>query len=118
MKKLFFTLFVFGTFVTAHANNNDTKSTAKSEIRSTVAINGSITDINSNETLAGVEVSIEGTSFKTYTDFDGNFTFGNLKSGKYNIIASFISYEKNVVKNIEANTKSNQKVNIEMSNSK
>jgi len=66
-----------------------------------------VTDKSSSEALVGVEVQIEGTNQKVYTDFDGKFTFCNLKPGEYKLVASYISYEKNVVEHIDAE-KSNQ----------
>ena len=46
------------------------------------------------EALVGVEIKLEGTDLKTYSDFDGNFSFDNVKQGEYKVIANYISYEK------------------------
>jgi hypothetical protein len=37
-------------------------------------LRGKVKDQNSSETLAGVKVSLKGTSISVYTDFDGNFS--------------------------------------------
>ena len=60
----------------------------------TLTINGTVTDVNTGETLVGVEVKLEGTEKKTYTDFDGHFEFNEVLPGKYDISANYISYEK------------------------
>ena len=59
-----------------------------------LVVSGTIADENSGESLVGVEVKIEGTDLKTYTDFDGKFTFKNVKPGDYKLTANYISYEK------------------------
>jgi hypothetical protein len=62
----------------------------------TVALTGIVYDFSSEELLAGVEVTIEGTDMKTYTDFDGQFTFKNIKPGEYKLITNYISYKKGI----------------------
>ncbi len=54
---------------------------------------GKIVDGKTGETLPGAAVVIEGTTIGTASDFDGNFTLGNLKPGKYNIVCSYVTYE-------------------------
>lgn len=71
-------------------------------------ITGRVNDLSTGESLVGVEVSIEGTDIKTYTDLDGNFTFSSLPAGTYNIILSLISYNKSLIDGVKvANEKSN-----------
>ena len=54
---------------------------------------GKIVDGKTGETLPGAAVVIEGTTVGTASDFDGNFSLGNLKPGKYNVVCSYITYE-------------------------
>ena len=70
-------------------------------------------DLTSGESLAGVEIRIEGTDHKAYTDFDGNFEFTGIKPGKYNIIASYISYKGSLIENFSADQE-NHEVNIKL----
>ncbi|MBK7213610.1 MAG: carboxypeptidase-like regulatory domain-containing protein [Bacteroidales bacterium] len=71
-------------------------------------VSGRVNDLSTGESLAGVEVTIQGTDFKTYTDLDGNFTFSNLPTGTYNIILSLISYNKSLIDGVKvANEKTN-----------
>lgn len=57
------------------------------------SIHGKVTDIHNGQTVAGAVVILQETQQKTYTDFEGNFTFENLKEGKYTLITSMISYK-------------------------
>lgn len=121
MKTLVLSILALFILTVSNAGNNESKIETKSEsnlsITPSVELNGSITDFNSSETLVGVEVQIEGTNLKTYTDFDGNFSFENIIPGNYKIVASYISYEKNTV-NIDATTlDSDKNINIKMATS-
>ena len=64
----------------------------------TTQMTGKVIDMATGETLAGVTVELDGTGKSVFSDFDGNFTFENLKPGEYNLILSLISYEKNETK--------------------
>jgi hypothetical protein len=75
-------------------NKNDKKAETKNEATSKVCLTGTIIDEQTKETLAGVEVSIEGSNLKTYTDFEGKFSFDNIKAGSYKVNANIISYNK------------------------
>lgn len=89
---LFLLLFVFGTLV-VNAKNDEGKAN-NSDNSATLVLSGSVADEISGESLVGVEVKIEGTDLKTYTDFDGNFVFENVKPGEYKIVTNYISYKK------------------------
>lgn len=103
MKNIILSL-AFVVFVgMAYADNEGTTSNAsEASAIEMVSFSGTVMDFASGEVLTGVEVTIEGTDIKTYTDFDGNFTIDNVEPGKYNIIASYISYEKSFIENFEA----------------
>ncbi len=68
----------------------------------TMSINGVIADEDTDETLAGVMVSIEGTDYKTLTDLDGKFTFDGLEAGDYDLKLTYISYKEIKVENVNA----------------
>ncbi len=102
----------------AFADKDSSKSNgAKSPASQTVSITGKVIDFKTGEALTGVEVKLEGTDTKTYTDFDGKFSFNNVKSGKYNIIASYISYDKSLIENFKAAPESD-KISIKLQSSK
>lgn len=62
-----------------------------------IELKGIVTDGNTTETLPGVTVMIEGTTQGTITDANGQFTL-SLDSAEYNIIFSYIGYERQVKK--------------------
>jgi hypothetical protein len=120
MKKTLLALFIVSVFSSAFAVNNDrtaekgkTTEATVTSIPATVSISGKVIDLTSGEALAGVEVSIEGSTTKVHTDFDGNFKIENLQPGAYNLIASYISYNKSFVEKLEV-AKSNQPLNIKL----
>lgn len=56
-------------------------------------VSGTVVDQQTNETLAGVEVRVKGTSIVTYTDFNGNFFLSDLPAGTYELSFRYITYE-------------------------
>ncbi|NOX47984.1 MAG: carboxypeptidase-like regulatory domain-containing protein [Chlorobi bacterium] len=121
MKKTFSVIFAliiaFGSYADNEGNKTKTVKSPEPSSVETMSISGTVLDMVSGETLTGVQISIEGTNIKTYTDFDGNYTVKNLAPGKYNIIASYVSYNKSLVENLSLKKK-NQKVEIKMQSSK
>lgn len=120
MKKVLFTLlsitivaFSFAANSDNAANKNKSAETASTAPAAVVSITGKVVDLTSGEALAGVEVAIEGSSKKVHTDLDGNFKLDNLKPGEYNVIASYISYNKSFIEKLEV-VKSNQELDIKL----
>lgn len=56
------------------------------------SITGYVSNANSALLLENVSIEIEGTSFKTKSNNNGNFHFNNLPAGEITIIATAISY--------------------------
>jgi predicted nicotinamide N-methyase len=116
MKKTLLTLSFFVATVFAFAGingNSENKNKSTESANTTVSISGKVIDFTSGEALAGVEVTIEGSTKKVHTDFDGNFKIENLKPGSYNLIASYISYNKSFIEKIDTE-KSNKELNIKL----
>ena len=118
MKKTLLTLSFLTAVAFAFAGNtgnseNKNKASETVSANASVSISGKVIDFASGEALAGVEVTIEGSTKKVHTDFDGNFKIANLKPGSYNLIASFISYNKSFIEKLDIE-KSNQKLNIKL----
>ena len=107
MKKILIGFLSLMLTIAVTAKENETKNSTATDNAATIVLVGSISDANSGESLVGVEVKIEGTDLKTYTDFDGNFTFTNIKPGECKIVANYISY-KPVTKTLEASAKNNE----------
>jgi hypothetical protein len=114
MKKAIITTIFAALVGIIYADNEGLKSSAPAEVPAqSITLTGCVIDFNSGEALTGVEVKIDGTDIKAYTDFDGNFEIPNVKPGKYNLIASYISYNNSLVEDFNLEKKENQ-VNIKM----
>ncbi len=109
MKKIAVSLILMFFVYTGFTKNENEKSETKtaSEL-AVVDLTGTITDEKTGELLVGVQVCLKGTELKTYTDFDGNFTFKDVKKGNYDIVSTYISYEKELVENVHADQTKNQ----------
>ncbi len=94
MKKLIVCLLSILLAGGIYAKEKEVKANAVSDKMATMELSGTVYDFSSEELLAGVEVKIEGTDMKTYTDFDGQFTFKNIKPGEYKLVTTYISYKK------------------------
>ncbi|SHJ36241.1 CarboxypepD_reg-like domain-containing protein [Tangfeifania diversioriginum] len=115
MKKLLFaTLIVFLAFV-GNAEEKKGEATADTNSEVTTVLTGTVADSGSGELLTGVEIQLEGTDMKTYTDFDGKFTF-KVKPGEYKIVTNYISYNK-TAETLQVENNENC-VNIKLENSK
>ena len=93
MKKLLFAFILALAVISVNAREKENKSATDADNTASVVVSGSISDMKSGESLVGVEVKLEGTDLKTYTDFDGNFTFKSVKPGEYKVVANYISYK-------------------------
>ncbi len=115
MKKLILVVLVAFASVSAFAEKAESKTETKSEAI-VLSLSGNVIDEVSGEALVGVEVKVEGTDVKAYTDFDGHFVIDNVKAGNCKLVASYTSYNK-AEKSLKVDTKSNQ-VKIELQASK
>jgi len=104
------TMFVL-TSIAGFAEGNPSNTPA-----ATASLSGTVLDINSGETLAGVTVAIEGTDLKVYTDLDGNFTISNLTPGSYNVICSMISYKKSLIENVKLSANEKESIDVKLDN--
>jgi hypothetical protein len=77
-------------------------------------ISGVVVDQLTGEALTGVEVQVEGTELKTYTDFEGQFAFDQLKAGEYKVKANLISYENAETKAIKVNSNELHALNLQL----
>lgn len=115
MKKLLFATIIVFLAVAVNAKEKKGETTADSNSEATTLLTGTVADSGSGELLAGVEVQLEGTEMKTYTDFDGNFTF-NVKPGEYKVVANYISYKKHSETLRVESSKNQVKLKLENSN--
>lgn len=116
MKKIIIALLMSVSMIAVQAKEKDSKSSGNNEATATTVLKGTVADENSGEALVGVEVKLEGTDLKTYTDFDGNFSFSSVKPGEYKVVANYISYEKkSETLNVSAD-KNELKIKLQTSN--
>lgn len=111
MKFILTLLFSVSIITATYADDIKTKSEANTNVA--ILVKGKVTDSNTGETLVGVQVKLAETDLKTFTDFDGNFEFEEVKPGEYSIVASYISYKEHKIehKNIDLFT---ENFNVEL----
>ena len=63
-------------------------------------ISGIIIDKNTQETLIGVNVSIDSSMLGATTDIDGRYEITDLTPGQYNFIISYIGYANKYIQNV------------------
>jgi len=78
-------------------------------------IAGTVVDSNTGETLIGVNVVIQNTTKGTATDLDGKYTIPNLEAGIYNIVFSYVSYNKKIVEGVEVTAGEVKKIEVSLS---
>lgn len=117
MKNLLFIVALMFSVSVAFADNGSKNEPTENNSSSTVAttsVNGLVVDLNSGESLAGAIVKIKGTDKVAYTDFDGNFTFENLKAGTYTLEITYISYKNSLVENMVVSTSKDNSIEIQL----
>ncbi|MCB0283895.1 MAG: TonB-dependent receptor [Calditrichaeota bacterium] len=80
-------------------------------------IAGIVTDKNSEETLAGVNIQIKGTYMGAATDADGAFIITEVSAGTYDIEASMIGYKIQLITAVEVEPGKTKVVNFEIEES-
>ena len=93
MKKLILSFITLILTISVYAEDKELKKINDSDNNASIAVSGTVYDSKTGELLTGVEVKIDGTEIKSYTDFDGNFHFKNIKPGAYKLITTYISYK-------------------------
>jgi len=61
------------------------------------SIQGKVFDGTTGDVLIGATVLIQGTLTGTITNLEGQFELKNISPGSYNLVVSYISYEKEVI---------------------
>lgn len=117
MKKIFISLLLTAVVGFVFAGNESNKeSSAASNTEQTIVLTGKVVDLSTNETLTGVEINLQGTDIKVYSDLDGKFEIKDVKPGDYNIVASYISYKKSLVESFKAGENANVEIKLESAN--
>lgn len=77
-------------------------------------ISGLIIDKTTQETLIGVNVSIDGSLSGATTDIDGKYEINDLTPGVYKLIISYIGYANKNIENVEVKANETTTLNISM----
>ena len=77
------------------------------------SIRGVVKDAATGETLVGANILIQGTYTGTITDYDGNFKLTNVAPGIYNIVVSYVSYDRQILQ-AEVNSGQESVLNVEL----
>ena len=64
------------------------------------SIEGTVTDVKSQETIVGANAVIQGTTVGAATDIDGNFVIPNVRPGVYTIVVSFVTYKTHTITDV------------------
>ena len=107
MKSLLFTFVFVLSFAVTFAADKESQPEVKSNAN-LIVLSGKVVDKTTSEALVGVKVVLDGTDQVAYTDFDGNYNFNNIEAGKYNVKASYISYQESSVDQVQVSLKNNQ----------
>lgn len=105
MKKLALLIAISSIVSLSFATNVNDKKESKKQTTTVTQniISGQIVDENTGEALAGVKVTLVGTTQEVYTDFDGNFVFKGIGAEKHSIKTNLISYKTSVHNNVNNN---------------
>jgi hypothetical protein len=72
-----------------------------------VQFSGTVIEEFSGEPVPGATIYVRETNQEIFTDFDGNFTIENLAPGTYNLEVSFVSFEKEELKDLQISGENN-----------
>ncbi len=78
------------------------------------SLRGTVTDADTGEPLPGVNIIIPGTSQGAATDFDGEFAITGLRTGEYNVQATYIGYETKLFTGIRIRDGESTNLDIEL----
>jgi outer membrane receptor protein involved in Fe transport len=85
--------------------------------QNTGKLEGKVIDKKNGEELIGVSIQLEGTNFGTATDFEGKYQLKGIPEGVYNVVFSYVSYQKKVIKGVAIKSKEVTTVNTSLEES-
>ena len=81
----------------------------------TGVICGTVSDAKFKDALIGASVVIEGTTVGAIADVDGNFRIENVKPGTYTLVASYVSYKSETIRDVVVKAHQESVLRIELS---
>lgn len=85
--------------------------------QSTGRISGKVIDKKTGEELIGVTILLEGTSLGAVTDYEGKYMIAGVAPGTYNLVVSYVSYNKKMIKGVEVKAKETTNLSFPMEES-
>jgi outer membrane receptor protein involved in Fe transport len=82
--------------------------------QNTGKLEGKVIDKKNGEELIGVSIQLEGTNYGTATDFEGKYQLQGIPEGAYNVVFSYVSYQKKVIKGVMIKSKEVTSVNTSL----
>src|ERR1043166_4424145 len=110
MQRALLFIFLQSIFVLTNAQAKDGKEPKDNKEHGVVA--GKVIDKKSGEGLIGVTIMLEGTAQGASTDYEGKYNIANVKPGTYNVVASYVSYNKKIVKGVEVKSRESAIVDV------
>ncbi len=80
-------------------------------------IAGHVIDKETEESLVGVSVIVQGTNWGAVTDIEGDYYINNLSPGKYTLVFSYIGYNKVTIENVIVRIDLTTKADAELTSS-
>lgn len=77
-------------------------------------ISGLIIDKSTQETLIGVNVSIDSSTLGATSDMDGKYEIADLEPGKYTIVFSYIGYADKKISNVDVKADAVTELNVNL----
>jgi len=77
---------------------------------------GKVTDSQTGESLIGVNVVLEGTTFGAATDKDGNYMINNIPPGEYTLVFSYVGYQKQTFLKVRINVDFTTRLDVKLNN--
>ena len=82
--------------------------------QNTGKLSGRIVDSSTGDGLPGATVVVEGTTFGTATDVDGQYFIIGIPVGTYNVQASFVGFQTKRVENVQISTGYTREIDFEL----
>ncbi|MBS4036284.1 MAG: carboxypeptidase-like regulatory domain-containing protein [Ignavibacterium sp.] len=75
-------------------------------------ISGVVRDAQTNEPLIGANILVEGTTIGAATNIDGFYTITNVSPGFYNLRASMVGYNQQIIQDVRVNIDLTTEINV------
>jgi outer membrane receptor protein involved in Fe transport len=88
------------------------QETSETAVQQPGAITGVVVDQKQGEPLPGANVTIKGTTTGTTTDLKGRYRLGGLEPGTYDIVYSFVGFQRKTVTGVEVTAGTSTKIEV------